>query len=156
MLDITGNNQLTKYFWLSGYRNPVDNEWRWGNGALLEPDDRLWAWDQPSGGFRETVAIIAKANNGIHDAPISGAWLDHDAVLCDIGMRNSTAIWVCACACACTHTTRVNQISLLVCHPWYQGSWGQHGAHLGPTGPRWASWWSHEPCYLGWSCSTSR
>ena len=21
--------------------------------------------------------------------------------------------------------------------PWEQGSWGQHGAHLGPTGPRW-------------------
>ena len=22
--------------------------------------------------------------------------------------------------------------------PWQQGSWGQHGAHLWPTGPRWA------------------
>ena len=22
--------------------------------------------------------------------------------------------------------------------PWQQGSWGQHGAHLGPTGPMWA------------------
>ena len=30
-----------------------------------------------------------------------------------------------------------------------QGSWGQHGAHLGPTGPRWAPCWPHEPCYLG-------
>ena len=28
------------------------------------------------------------------------------------------------------------------------GSWGQHGAHLGPTGPRWAPCWPHEPCYL--------
>ena len=27
--------------------------------------------------------------------------------------------------------------------------WGQHGAHLGPVGPRWAPCWSHEPCYLG-------
>ena len=27
--------------------------------------------------------------------------------------------------------------------------WGQHGAHLGPTGPRWAPCWPHEPCYLG-------
>ena len=26
---------------------------------------------------------------------------------------------------------------------------GQHGAHLGPTGPRWVSCWPHEPCYLG-------
>ena len=33
--------------------------------------------------------------------------------------------------------------------PWYQGSWGQHGAHLGPTGPRWAPCWPHEPCCLG-------
>ena len=33
--------------------------------------------------------------------------------------------------------------------PWLQGSWGQRGAHLGPTGPRWATCWPHEPCYLG-------
>ena len=26
---------------------------------------------------------------------------------------------------------------------------GQHGAHLGPTGPRWAPCWPHELCYLG-------
>ena len=29
------------------------------------------------------------------------------------------------------------------------GSCGQHGAHLGPTGPRWAPCWPLEPCYLG-------
>ena len=23
-----------------------------------------------------------------------------------------------------------------------------HGAHLRPTGPRWAPYWPHEPCYL--------
>ena len=33
--------------------------------------------------------------------------------------------------------------------PWYQGSWGQHGGHLGPTGPRWALCRSHESCYPG-------
>ena len=33
--------------------------------------------------------------------------------------------------------------------PWYQGSLGQHGAHLGPVGPRWAPCWPNEPCYLG-------
>ena len=33
--------------------------------------------------------------------------------------------------------------------PWEQGLWGQHGAHMGPTGPRWAPCWSHESCYLG-------
>ena len=41
--------------------------------------------------------------------------------------------------------------------PWQQGSWGQHGAHLGPTGPRWTPCWPHEPCYLGTAslCSTT-
>ena len=28
-----------------------------------------------------------------------------------------------------------------------EGSWGQHGAHLGLIGPRWAPCWTHEPCY---------
>ena len=28
---------------------------------------------------------------------------------------------------------------------------GQHGAHLGPVGPRWALCWPHEPCYKGQS-----
>ena len=27
--------------------------------------------------------------------------------------------------------------------------WGQNGAHLGPTGPRWAPCWPREPCHLG-------
>ena len=35
-------------------------------------------------------------------------------------------------------------------YPWEQGSWGQHGANLGPTGPRWAPCRPHELCYLGW------
>ena len=30
----------------------------------------------------------------------------------------------------------------------WQGSWGRHGAHLGPTGPRRAPCWPHELCYL--------
>ena len=33
--------------------------------------------------------------------------------------------------------------------PWWQGSWGQHGAHLGPVGPMWAPCRPHEPCNLG-------
>ena len=36
------------------------------------------------------------------------------------------------------------------CSPWKQGSWGHHGAHLGPAGPRWAPCWPHDPCYLGY------
>ena len=39
---------------------------------------------------------------------------------------------------------------LTTTRPWYQGSWGQHGAHLGPTGPRWIPCGPHELCYLGW------
>ena len=31
---------------------------------------------------------------------------------------------------------------------WWQGSWGQHGTQLGPTGPMWAPCWPHEICYL--------
>ena len=34
--------------------------------------------------------------------------------------------------------------------PRLHSSWDQHGAHLGPVGPRWAPCWPHEPCYQGW------
>ena len=34
-------------------------------------------------------------------------------------------------------------------HPRLQSSWGQHGAHLGPVGPRCAPCWPHETCYEG-------
>ena len=37
------------------------------------------------------------------------------------------------------------------CAPRLQSSWGQHGGHLGPVGPRWAPCWPHEPCYQGCS-----
>ena len=33
--------------------------------------------------------------------------------------------------------------------PRWHSSWGQHGAHLGPVGPRLAPCWPHEPCYQG-------
>ena len=38
-----------------------------------------------------------------------------------------------------------------MCHKFVPlpSSWGQHGAHLGPAGPRWAPCWPHEPCYRG-------
>ena len=42
---------------------------------------------------------------------------------------------------------------LLTYLPWWQASWDQHGAHLGPTGPRWAPCWPHASCYLGNSFS---
>ena len=43
----------------------------------------------------------------------------------------------------------IYEMTLKTVPPWKQGSWGQHGAHLGPTGPRWAPCWPHEPCNLG-------
>ena len=43
-------------------------------------------------------------------------------------------------------------------HPRQQISWDQHGAHLGPVGPRWTPCWPHELCYQGhrgnWQSST--
>ena len=33
---------------------------------------------------------------------------------------------------------------------------GQHGAHLGPIGPRWAPCWLHELSYLGTDCLKHR
>ena len=39
--------------------------------------------------------------------------------------------------------------SVSVSYPDKQGSWGQRGAHLGPTGPRRAPCWPHELWYLG-------
>ena len=61
------------------------------------------------------------------------------------------------------------QMGLKLYIPWERGSWGQHGSHLGPTGPRWAPCWPYELCYLGnlvyswcrnvdtwyWSCTFS-
>ena len=38
---------------------------------------------------------------------------------------------------------------VLLRDPREQGLWGQHGAHMGPTGPRWAPCWPHGLCYLG-------
>ena len=39
--------------------------------------------------------------------------------------------------------------NILWYQPRWQSSWGQHGAHLGPVGPRWAPCQPHEPCYQG-------
>ena len=49
----------------------------------------------------------------------------------------------------CDHPVPTCMATLTVKIPWQQGSWDQHGAHLGPPGPRWAPWWPHELCYLG-------
>ena len=45
--------------------------------------------------------------------------------------------------------TPPNSLGLVYWRPRWQSSWGQHGAHLGPVGPRWAPCRPHEPCYQG-------
>ena len=57
---------------------------------------------------------------------------------------------------------RYSQTLSLCVHsrPRLQSSWGHHGAHLVPVGPRWALCWPHEPCFEGihmeWCCHLSR
>ena len=56
--------------------------------------------------------------------------------------------------CSWVHHLRAMTVNgtfllLWLAHPRSQNSWGQHGAHLGPVGPRWAPCWPHEPCYQG-------
>ena len=45
--------------------------------------------------------------------------------------------WWVKCCCEFVYGTRPRQ----------QGSWGHHGAHLGPVGPRWVPCWPHERGY---------
>ena len=43
----------------------------------------------------------------------------------------------------------INTGNAAIFHRMTWGSWGQHGAHLGTTGPMCAPCWPHESCYLG-------
>ena len=51
----------------------------------------------------------------------------------DTKFRNSIDVWS-------SHRTQI------------ASSRGQHGAHLGPVGTRWAPCWPHQPCYQGSYC----
>ena len=55
-------------------------------------------------------------------------------------------IFCCNCF---EHPVRVWFPRLIGAKPSLQSTWGQHGAHLGPVGRRWAPCWPHEPCYQG-------
>ena len=89
----------------------------------------------------------------------------HEGMLATNYFRCSTGISVCFFSTVCRRWSRFRWTSstLLTGHEWYewcmvrpaayppwqQGSLGHHGAHLGPTGSRWAPCWPHELCYLG-------
>ena len=50
----------------------------------------------------------------------------------------------------CSSSTQIDRlITKNLWRPRWQVSWGQHGAHLEPTGPRWAPCWSHELFHPG-------
>ena len=49
----------------------------------------------------------------------------------------------------CKQMLNAGNVHMLQTIPRLQSSWGQHGAHLGPTGPRWDPCWPHESCYKG-------
>ena len=56
------------------------------------------------------------------------------------------------CSASISHVLHtINRINDGATHenPRYQGSWGQHGVHLGTSGRRWAPCWPHKLCYLG-------
>ena len=63
--------------------------------------------------------------------------------------EGAVVLWTSFIALLHIKITQVVEILHQRRHPWQQGSWGQHGANLGPIGPRWAPCWPHEPCYLG-------
>ena len=75
--------------------------------------------------------------------PLTGLSLTHFQ-LCD-SKRNKNALKILSAKC-CLLCSVYN---MLWADPRYQGSCDQHGAHLGPVGPKWAPYWPHELCYQG-------
>ena len=71
-----------------------------------------------------------------------------------VSMQYGIFVIFCYRVYLCTIHNLYDTQKIKTWNPWQQGSWGQHGVHRGPTGPRWAPCWPHEPCYLGcfWRC----
>ena len=66
---------------------------------------------------------------------------------------NTNVVTLKTCSSLYSRSSKRCHCKTVMCryNPWQQNSWGQHGAHLGPTGPRWDPCWPHELCYLGCS-----
>ena len=51
--------------------------------------------------------------------------------------------------CICLPSRDCEAMYVIPAMPQIAKFMGQHGAHLGPVGPRWAPCWPHESCYQG-------
>ena len=67
--------------------------------------------------------------------------------LCRFHFGCILAVTACRTSAQCMYV--VISFRITIDQPRRQGSWGQHWAHLGPVGSRWAPCWPHEPCYQG-------
>ena len=85
-----------------------------------------------------------------HKEPVTWKMFPFDDVIMDMGCAfvNSRGD-LCSTKKIATNKLAQWYLRIKTWIPWTQSSWGQHGAHLRPTGPRWAPCWPHEPCYLG-------
>ena len=89
-----------------------------------------------------TVAPLNTFYNGCNYLSMLGLTLNHFSKRISKQSALSGFMW-----CICTSQSYDHW--RLPPSPRQQCSWSQHGAHLGPVGPRWAPCWPHEPCYKG-------
>ena len=121
---------------------------------------KIWDWPQPgqvlSRGWRCSCRRCSKY-----------IWVINRLVAY-LGASYIRGLTVSLACCSPAHGNGLTQLSLLTTTsqataatittpnntgpPREQGSWGQHGAHLEPRGPRWAPCWPHELCYQGNNC----
>ena len=121
------------------------------NDIRPEPADFYWMLDDTRIDSSNITSVV-NDTNGVVNIYITFNYVvvadDDDSLLtCVLAMQNGDTL---------TRNLRINIMkekgicifSVIAWLPWEQGSWDQHGACLGPTGPRWAPCWSHELCYL--------
>ena len=87
----------------------------------------------------------------------SDQWIN--VIISTCGEHDSSIGWSPAPVCRQRHCQRIRWFGGIYYgkilsnnyYPRYQDSWGQHGAHLCPVGPRWTPFWPHESWYQGQS-----
>ena len=84
-----------------------------------------------------------------HPISCNYGW-DKGHLFCTFGRKQIRVIVKLHCIAALHHPLRdATHCFESKYQPRQQSSWGQHGPHLGPVGPRRALCWPHEPCNLG-------